>query len=235
MGSAGIGAFFNKSNSKSKETIKRDPQSEAIAKQLLEEISSSRAFTGGLGPLLNNILGASSLDPRTSNLLNYASDFAQEPGLSLDDYYNRTLESLNPDFYLDNANKYLNRVLGPQIQGDYSLLGLGRSGAGLEARARAGSELSLPISQQYLSNLYDLNRSLPTTDIALRGARLGRLGDALEFSDYPRQASLDASQRALQGLLSAYTQTPYTAAPTTKVKGSNLQYGASAEAKVPIG
>lgn len=216
-----------------------DPTTQALNDFRLKQISSLNQ-TGDYGALLRNIFAGSFVDsPTFQNSIN-ASNFSQQPGLNSSDWlsgaksdlsnsYNQTLQSLNPSFYLNNAKDYYNRITQPETSNTYSLLGLGRSGAVGEANAKAGAQLSLPISQQYLSNifglnqqygqnLFSLNQEYPNADINLRNAQLQRLGQGISFSDYPRQQNQIGREQQLQGYNALLSGVPYT--PETSTSGN---------------
>ncbi len=56
------------------------------------------------------------------------------------------LQNLQPQL-LGAGNDYFHQILGPQIQNQNSLMGLGRSGANEEAQAKGAASISLPIAQ----------------------------------------------------------------------------------------
>src|SRR6266705_4511046 len=56
------------------------------------------------------------------------------------------LQNLQPQL-LGAGNDYFHQILGPQIQNQNSLMGLGRSGANQEAQAKGAASISLPIAQ----------------------------------------------------------------------------------------
>jgi len=199
-----------------------DPTTRQLNLLRAEELNSLKSFYNQSG--LSNILGQLATEedvyPGTLELLGRGVSSSLEPGLGLDDYYSSALQSLSPDFYLNNARDYYTRIARPEISNQYSLLGLGRSGAVEEANAKAIAGLSLPISQQYLNNRFALESSRPGVDIALRNARLQRLAQGAEFSDYPRQQRISNLERQLQGYSAFATSTPYTPEPRTTGRGN---------------
>jgi len=56
------------------------------------------------------------------------------------------INNLSPQL-LGAGNDYFHQILGPQVQNQYSLMGLGRSGANEEAQAKGAASISLPIAQ----------------------------------------------------------------------------------------
>ena len=57
--------------------------------------------------------------------------------------YNQNVNSMTA-----SGQDYFNRILSPQITGQYNLMGMGRSGANMEAQAKGAASIALPIAQQ---------------------------------------------------------------------------------------
>lgn len=57
------------------------------------------------------------------------------------------------------AQEYLKRIINPQIQNQFSLAALGRSGATAEALAQAAAQVGLPLAQQQAQQQYGLGQS----------------------------------------------------------------------------
>ena len=76
-------------------------------------------------------------------------------------WYGESLAHLDPSFYTQAANNLLGQVVQPNLQSQYASMGLGRSGAMGEALARAGAQLTLPIAQQQLQNLFSSESAAP--------------------------------------------------------------------------
>src|SRR6266700_1071526 len=144
------------------------------------------------------------------------------------------LQNLQPQL-LGAGNDYFHQILGPQIQNQNSLMGLGRSGANEEAQAKGAASISLPIAQlmaqlnqqaqaglgsQYLSNIYGINQAYPGVSTELQNAALSRGLQGVNASDLQRQATSGTLQNLLQGFISGMNATPYTPGPTQKTSGT---------------
>jgi len=81
--------------------------------------------------------GALDSSPYTQNLQQYGTG-----------QYQQAFNTIDPSRQVEAANEYFRRIVSPELQGQYSLLGLGRSGANQEAQARAAAGIALPIQQQ---------------------------------------------------------------------------------------
>ncbi len=235
---AAISGYFKKNTGEQK--IKLDPQTKALNQFRLDTLSGLPL--GGLSDAFRGLDYTRFPSYETNDLLSLGAQQAQQQGLTPEEWYQTSLQGLdiNPAIaaisnYYDPAfsagGDYYQQIVGPQLANEYSLMGLGRSGARGEAEAKAAAQIALPLQQQlagslsqlqsqYIQNLFALNQARPSVDTGLRQSALQRIQSGVEFSDYNRLAQQENVEKQLQGWLSLLSDTPYTAAPTTKTKGT---------------
>lgn len=176
-----MGGIFGSSSSEQQN--RPDPLTQQLNELKYNIFSDLNRSTGGLSTILGRFNQFALPSFSTQDYANNAASFAQQGGLSSQDWYNQALQGLNQyqgqaqtsqDLYnrnlgqLGNLNQanlgYINNTLAPQLLGSgqdyfrqilsptlnnqYSLLGLGRSGANLEAQSKGAASIALPIAQQ---------------------------------------------------------------------------------------
>ena len=130
------------------------------------------------------------------------------------------LQNLQPQL-LGAGNDYFHQILGPQIQNQNSLMGLGRSGANEEAQAKGAASISLPIAQ--------LMAQLTQQAYGQYGSGLQSLyNNAYSGYNQGAQSLMGQNQQAQSSLGSQYLQNIYginQAYPgvSTGLQGADLQ------------
>lgn len=248
-----------------------DPTSAALNTLRANEIANALGATGGYSTLLGDFGGGLGqwnlyapnqwgVVPTFDNAIQMA---ALQQGLSPEQWYNlavsgidptmaqaqmasvyeQGLQRLDPNAAISASQDYLSQILTPQLQNQYALMGLGRSGAAGEAISRAGVELALPIAlqnqqqqgsliasgagniaglwPQYLANLLNINAAYPSVDTSLRAAELGRLQTGYNQADIPRQLALLRANNLASAYSSVLNNSPYNAGNQT----TGAQYG----------
>jgi hypothetical protein len=256
MGSVSGGLSYTKSKSK----VKPDATSRALNQFRLDQAES---LSGSFGQSIDRYfrLGTQGLSSGANRYLNRISDFADDKGLTSQQWYRDILRSIDPEnakqevnnqyrsnidyitntlapSLVDSGSSYFNQILSPEITNEYSLLGLGRSGANQEAQAKGAASISLPISQlisqlvnqnlvggaqatqgfntQHLQNLNAIGQQRPNVDVALREAQLGRLGLGFQAADYKRSLQQSTAGEYANLLQSFINASPYNPGSTTK-------------------
>lgn len=132
------------------------------------------------------------------------------------------------------AQQYLQNIVTPGVQNQYTLMGLGSSGALGEALTRQGAALALPIAQQtqaqragmgqqYAEQLHQIMQQYPNAEVTLRDAMLGRLREGMTAADVPRQLQVQDLQRRTGLFSGLFSQTPYM--PSQGSKQTQTEYG----------
>lgn len=216
-------------------------------------LRQAQSLVEDYGVSLRALQAVGTPDKLTQKYAYQLGDIARERGLTADNWYESALENSaaaynsNLNYITDTlapslvsaGNSYYNQILRPEIANNASLLGLGRSGAQIEAQAKGAASIALPISQQ-IAGLVGENRAAkaeairgfnqqrPDVDINTRNSYLQRLGLGLNAYDYTRQQR-QANQETYSNLLTSFINaTPYQAGSTTKFNTWNVQGQVSA-------
>jgi hypothetical protein len=188
-----------------------DPVAQSMNQMRFDQLRTMFERGGGAPAFAGAMPDIFSMTGDESRFRGQAMNQAGTPGMGTQDWLTSSMQMVSPA-----AGSLLSNITAPAIQNQMSLAGLGRSGAGTEALARAGMEMALPMAMQ-------LSQQMPQADIALRGANLDRMMTGMNLGAIPRQLAQEDILRR-QGLMTTgLTGIPFTPGSSSKQTGEMRQ------------
>lgn len=210
----GSNGFFSYEKQRTEEdsSVRPDPLTQRSNRLRMRQLQDALGATGGYkglyGPESDKLFQLGSQAQR--QLQRYIQE-AQRPGLTPEMWYRDARAATDPAAQIAAGRDVFNKLVTPQVQGQYAQMGLGRSGALGEGLSMAGAQMALPIATEAQRQRFEIERQRPNVETELAKANLARSQQAFAATDFTRQLQVANWQRKVQGMNSALGLVPYVA------------------------